>query len=171
MSEPHSSPCGCKRGPAWACTSVEASLRDPAQCMAACAHTLQEAPTLAPLDANILTCRPWSYNECQAHSTPQHVPPLSPTISQGLGSRDRRDILRRTWFPKGTELAAWEARGVVVRFVVGTSVQANDPLAEAMRTEAREFGDVVEMPEVIDTYGGEERGAGRGAFGAGPAGW
>ncbi|RMZ52821.1 hypothetical protein APUTEX25_000940 [Auxenochlorella protothecoides] len=74
-------------------------------------------------------------------------------VNTGLGSRDRRDILRRTWFPKGTELAAWEARGVVVRFVVGTSVQANDPLAEAMRTEAREFGDVVEMPEVIDTYG------------------
>ena len=49
--------------------------------------------------------------------------------AQGLNARVRRDILRRTWVPRGQALADLEAeRGVRIRFVVGQSEQKDDPM-------------------------------------------
>lgn len=39
---------------------------------------------------------------------------------QGMGARQRRDNLRRTWVPTGKDLKRLEEeRGVVIRFVIG----------------------------------------------------
>ena len=39
---------------------------------------------------------------------------------QGMGARERRDNLRRTWVPTGKELQRLEEeRGIVIRFVIG----------------------------------------------------
>ena len=39
---------------------------------------------------------------------------------KGMGARERRDNLRRTWVPTGKELQRLEEeRGIVIRFVIG----------------------------------------------------
>ncbi|KDD74030.1 galactosyltransferase, partial [Helicosporidium sp. ATCC 50920] len=74
-------------------------------------------------------------------------------VYSGLRSRDRRDVLRKTWFPKGEALRAWEEeRGVVVRFVIGGSDSQLDPVEGDIRAEAQEFGDILRL-DVVDAYG------------------
>lgn len=46
--------------------------------------------------------------------------PESAVLLQGMGARERRDNLRRTWVPTGKELQRLEEeRGIVIRFVIG----------------------------------------------------
>lgn len=64
-------------------------------------------------------------------------PRLAP---QGLTSRFRRDMLRRTWVPSG-RLAEIEARtGVRIRFFVGRSQQRGDAVEADLAEEARQVG-------------------------------
>jgi len=75
-------------------------------------------------------------------------------INTGLGARARRDALRRTWVPSAAPggLAALEARHrVVIRFFVGYSAQADDPVEAALAEEAAQYGDIVRLDHV-DTY-------------------
>lgn len=45
---------------------------------------------------------------------------ISALALQGMGARQRRDNLRRTWVPTGKDLKRLEEeRGVVIRFVIG----------------------------------------------------
>lgn len=73
---------------------------------------------------------------------------------QGINSKARRDTLRRTWFPQGQELQAWQDRGLAIRFVVGSSQQRNDHMYEALRQEVRDRGDILIMPSMVDSYDG-----------------
>ena len=82
-------------------------------------------------------------------------------INTGLGARARRDILRRTWVPRGGGLAAMAAEhGLLVRFVVGHSEQRDDLLERAVEAEAAEFGDILRL-DMVDTYAGEAWAGGR----------
>lgn len=74
--------------------------------------------------------------------------------AQGINSKTRRDSLRRTWFPQGQELQAWQDRGLAIRFVVGSSQQRNDHMYEALRQEVRDRGDILIMPAMVDSYDG-----------------
>jgi hypothetical protein len=57
---------------------------------------------------------------------------------QGLTSRKRRDILRKTWVPSG-RLDEVEARlGVRIRFFLGYSQQKGDSVEKELQAEMRE---------------------------------
>eukprot|EP00891_Asterochloris_glomerata_P007456 jgi/Astpho2/7456/e_gw1.00114.96.1_t len=73
-------------------------------------------------------------------------------INTGMGARERRDNLRRTWVPTGKELQRLEEeRGIVIRFVIGYSEQKDDPDEEKLAREMKEFGDIVRI-DMVDTY-------------------
>jgi hypothetical protein len=84
-------------------------------------------------------------------SLPHPPPPLPPL--QGLTSRKRRDLLRKTWVPSaGGGLAGLESRiGVRIRFFVGYSQQKGDAVERELAAEMREHGDM-ERLEVVDEY-------------------
>lgn len=73
-------------------------------------------------------------------------------VMTGISARARRDKLRETWVPGGAGLAALERdHGVVIRFVVGHSDQADDPDEARLREEAAQHGDVLRI-DMVDTY-------------------
>ena len=73
-------------------------------------------------------------------------------INTGLGARARRDVLRRTWVPTGSNLTALEASlGVVIRFVVGYSDQRDDPDERRLKQEMDAHGDIMRL-DMVDTY-------------------
>ena len=48
------------------------------------------------------------------------IEPHMANAMQGMGARQRRDNLRRTWVPTGKDLRRLEEeRGIVIRFVIG----------------------------------------------------
>jgi len=85
-------------------------------------------------------------------SSPPYTAVLA--INTGLGSRARRDALRRTWVPSNQPggLAALERQHrIVIRFFVGYSDQVDDPAEAALTAEAVQHGDIMRLDHV-DTY-------------------
>ena len=79
-------------------------------------------------------------------STRRHAHVLGPTRharpprarSQGLTSRKRRDILRRTWAPAGKLGQLEAAHGARIRFFIGRSHQQGDKIERELEAEAKE---------------------------------
>ncbi|KAK9839521.1 hypothetical protein WJX81_006993 [Elliptochloris bilobata] len=100
-----------------------------------------------------------SYASVDATTDLLHGASTSKTAPKGLRAflgvmsdqRERRDVLRETWFPDAEGLQRLEASaGIRMRFVVGH--WSNDPERErAMNEEESELGDILRLP-VNETY-------------------
>ena len=99
-------------------------------------------------------CLPACMHASMHASSPSHTSrPRRSSLLQGLTSRKRRDLLRKTWVPSaGGGLAGLESRlGVRIRFFVGYSQQKGDAVERELAAEMREHGDM-ERLEVVDEY-------------------
>jgi len=72
-------------------------------------------------------------------------------INTGIGTRERRDTLRKTWVPTGEKMRGLERRGIFIRFVIGYSEQQGDPENQRLLDEMKQFGDIVRL-DVVDSY-------------------
>ena len=73
-------------------------------------------------------------------------------VNTGFSSKARRDVLRATWFPAGSELAKMETQhGILFRFVIGEPVASDEALNKALEEEISEHDDFFRLKHT-DTY-------------------
>lgn len=81
-------------------------------------------------------------------------PPLLAVIAinTGFASIAGRNLLRSTWVPHGSYLRELERKsGIVIRFVIGRSDQADDAMEQKVQKEMKEHGDILRV-DSTDTY-------------------
>ena len=73
-------------------------------------------------------------------------------VNTGYASRDRRDILRSTWFPTGPALRKMEVEhGLLFRFVIGNPLLAGDAMDLSLQDEISQYDDFFRLRHT-ETY-------------------
>lgn len=81
-------------------------------------------------------------------------PPLLAVIAinTGFASIAGRNLLRSTWVPRGAHLRELEHKsGIVIRFVIGRSDQADDAMERKVQAEMKQHSDIMRV-DSTDTY-------------------
>lgn len=81
-------------------------------------------------------------------------PPLLAVIAinTGFASIAGRSLLRSTWVPQGVHLRDLEQKsGIVIRFVIGRSDQADDAMERKVQAEMKKYKDILRV-DSTDTY-------------------